>query len=181
MTTQQLILIFVAVVLLVVIITMYNGFVQAKNKTQEAFSLMDVYLKKRYDVIPNLVAVVKGYASHEAEILAAVTQQRSGATERDSQLKCESQITSALINIMAVAEAYPELKADKNFSQLHEQLVLIEDDIAKSRRYYNGAVREFNNRCQTVPNNIIAAIFGFKPQPMFEAGADERRSINVNV
>ena len=181
MTTQVYVLVVAAVVAAVLVALVYNTFVQLRNKVQEAFSIMDVYLKKRYDLIPNLVAVVKGYASHEAETLEAVAKMRGGVSGRDEQLDSEMQITSALTRIMAVVEAYPQLKADSNFLQLQTQLAQLEEDIASARRYYNGAVREFNNKCQTVPNNIFASLFGFKPMPMFEAKSTERVATKVEI
>jgi len=180
--TQYLIIVIAAVAAVVfLVITMYNGLVSLRNKVREAFSTMDVYLKKRFDLIPNLVAVVKGYASHEAETLERVTEMRTKAKGLSSQIEGEQQITEALAKVMAVVEAYPELRADKQFQELQQQLVQIEEDIASARRYYNGAVREFNNHCETIPNNIIASIAGFKPQPMFEAKADERTAVKVEV
>lgn len=170
----------VAALLLLVIFGIYNSLVKVRNKVEEAFATMDVYLKKRYDTIPNLVEVVKGYAKHEAETLIKVTQARSNATSRTDKLDQETQISSLLSQIMVTVEKYPELKADSHFLQLQSQLVQLEDDIASARRYYNGSVREFNNKVQTVPTNIIASLFGFKAMPMFEAKSSERNNVIVN-
>lgn len=170
----------VAALLLLVIFGIYNSLVKVRNKVEEAFATMDVYLKKRYDTIPNLVEVVKGYAKHEAETLIKVTQARSNATSRTDQLDQETQISSLLSQIMVTVEKYPELKADSHFLQLQSQLVQLEEDIASARRYYNGSVREFNNKVQTVPTNIIASLFGFKAMPMFEAKSSERNNVIVN-
>jgi len=181
MSTSTIILIAVAAFILLLVFGMYNSLVQIRNKVEEAFSTMDVYLKKRYDTIPNLVEVVKGYASHEADTLMKVTQARTNATSRTDQLDSETQIGNMLSRVMAVVEQYPELKADSHFLQLQSQLVQLEDDIASARRYYNGSVREMNNKVQTIPTNIIASIFGFKAMPMFEAKSGERDSVNVSI
>lgn len=179
MTSTTIVLIAALAAFLIAIVLVYNSLVSLRNKVNEAFSTMDVYLKKRYDLIPNLVAVVKGYAGHEASILENVTNMRTNAMGRGEQLTNESQITSALANIMAVVESYPELKADNQFLKLQNQLSQLEEDIAHSRRYYNGSVREFNNKCQTFPNNLIAGMFGFNSMPMFEAKSEERNNVRV--
>ncbi len=181
MNSTGVVLIACASVVLIAIVVIYNKLVGLRNKVKEAFATMDVYLKKRFDLIPNLVAVVKGYASHEALTLEKLTGIRSNANGMGEQLNSESQITSALQKIMVVVEAYPQLKADKQFLELQQQLMQLEEDIASSRRYYNGSVREMNNACQTFPSNIFANIFGFKPMPMFEATIDERKNVEVNV
>lgn len=175
---KYLILAIIAVLAVMVIAT-YNSFVSLRNKVNEAFSTMDVYMKKRFDLIPNLVEVVKGYASHEAKTLEEVTAMRNNANSVKDQLSAEANITKTLANVMAVVEKYPDLKADKNFLDLQKQLTQIEDDIACSRRYYNGSVREMNNKVQSFPNNILAGIFGFKSMPMFEASMEERKTVST--
>ena len=164
MTTSYVIIIVVAL-LLVLLLTGYNSLVMLRNKVNEAFATMDVSLKKRYDLIPALVEVVKGYAAHESDTLIETTAIRSRAVDHDDrkgQLQGEKGIGDALKKLFIVAEAYPELKANTTFLTLQQQLSAMEDEIALSRRYYNGSVREYNNRCQTVPFNLVARLFGFK-------------------
>ncbi len=170
------------VVLLVFLFVVYNRLVMLRNKVQEAFATMDVCLKKRYDLIPSLVEVVKGYAGHESDVLQEVTKMRANAASGDlrGQIAGEMKISDALHSLFIVAEAYPDLKANSSFLNLQEQLSQIEDEIARSRRYYNGSVREYNNQCQLFPLNIVASLFGFKQMPMFAVSSDaERQSVNV--
>ena len=171
----------VLLLLLAVLLWGYNGLVRLRNKVNEAFATMDVLLKKRFDLIPSRVEAVKGYARHESDVLVDVTNKRSTAN-RSAQLKGEVRISDALKELFVVAEDYPELKANGNFLKLQEQLVRMEDEISLSRRYYNGSVREYNNRCQVFPMNLVANMFGFKPMPMFSVDSDaERQAVNVNI
>lgn len=171
----------VVVLLLVVLLWGYNSLVRLRNKVNEAFATMDVLLKKRFDLIPSLVEVVKGYARHESDVLLEVTNKRTTAN-RGAQLNGEVKISDALKSLFVVAEDYPDLKANGNFLKLQDQLVRMEDEISLSRRYYNGSVREFNNRCQVFPMNLIANMFGFKPMPMFSVDSNaERQAVNVNL
>lgn len=181
MNTPAIIFIVLVLILAVCIIGMYNSFVSLRNKVEEAFALMDVYLKKRHELIPNLVETIKGYMVHETSTLESATKVRETAGSRGSQIDAESSISKALGNIFVVAEKYPELKANQGFEKLHEQLKTIECDIENARRYYNGSVREFNTKIQTFPNNVIANAFGYRPMKMFEANATERTSVNVNL
>ncbi len=173
------IVIAVLVVLAFVCIGLYNGLVRGKNNVEEAFSTMDVFMKKRADMIPNLVATVKQYAKHEAETLEKVIQARNETAPLAERLEQEKQITANLKNIMVRLEAYPDLKANQNFMQLQNELVAIEGDIEKSRRYYNGSVREQNNRVLTFPGNIFANMFGFTKMPYFEVEEADRKNVNV--
>lgn len=131
---------------------------------------MDVYLKQRFDLIPNLVDTVKAYAKHEADTLEELTKRRAGVatSDIDGQIEGEMRIGEALSRILVIAEKYPELKASENFLDLHKRIVKVEDDIAFARRYYNGSVRQYNDKCQMFPYNIIANIFGFKSKKMYE-------------
>jgi LemA protein len=160
-----------------------NGFVKIKNQVEEAFSTMDVYLKKRYDLIPNLVETVKGYATHESETFTKVTAARSaamGATSIDEKIANENVLSGTLKSLFAVAEAYPQLQANTNFLDLQKQLQRLEDEIANSRKYYNAIVRTFNTKVETFPSNLVASIFHFIKQPFFEVGsADERENVKV--
>ena len=174
-----------AVVLIVIIwlIATYNGFVRLKNSIEEAFSTMDVYLKKRYDLIPNLVETVKGYASHERETLERVMTARNAAasaTTMEGRIEGENMLQSTLKSLFAVAEAYPDLKANVNFLELQGELRRIEDEIANSRKYYNAVVKTFNSKREVFPSSIVAGMFRFEKKPLFEVGSEaERESVRV--
>ena len=173
----------IAIIVLFVLVT-FNGIIKLKNKVKEAFATMDVYLKKRWDIIPNLVETVKGYAKHESETLESVIKMRNTSYDSMSvaeKLNTNEELNRSLSKIIALTENYPEIKADKNFIKLNEELVNIEDDIANSRKYYNAVVRMFNNKVEIFPNNIIAKLFGFKSQKMFEASAFERENVKVEL
>lgn len=160
-----------------------NSFVSIKNQVEEAFSTMDVYLKKRYDLIPNLVETVKGYATHESETFTKVTAARTAAmnsTNIDEKIANENALSGTLKSLFAVAEAYPQLQANTNFLDLQQQLKMLEDEIANSRKYYNAVVRTMNTKVESFPSNLIASMFGFKKQPFFEVGSAEERE-NVQV
>ena len=173
----------IVVILVIFVISSYNGFIKLKNKCEEAFATMDVYLKKRYDLIPNLVETVKGYAAHEKETLEKVIAARNaaqGAQTIEDKIAGENALQGTLKSLFAVAEGYPELKANTNFLDLQEQLKKIEDDIANARKYYNAVIKEFNTKCEVFPSNIIAGLFHFERKPMFEVGSAEERE-NVQV
>jgi LemA protein len=172
--------IIVILILLVLIwsVATYNGFIKRRTKVEEGFSTMDVYLKKRFDLIPNLDETVKGYAAHESSTYEKVTQARSmiqSAATPEQQLQGEGMLTGALRSLFAVAENYPELKANANFLDLQHQLKSLEEDIANARKYYNALVREFNIKVQSVPSNIIAGIFHFQTNPMYQVDSAEER------
>ena len=173
----------VLAVIIIWIIAAYNGFVKLKNAIEEAFSTMDVYLKKRYDLIPNLVETVKGYAKHEKETLESVIQARNmavNAKNMEEKLAGENMLTGTLKSLFAVAENYPNLKANENFMDLQDQLKRLEDEIASSRKYYNAVVKTYNTRREIFPNVIIAKMFKFEKKPLFEVSAEEERE-NVKV
>ena len=181
----MVIAIIAAVVVLIVLIfvVMYNGFVRANNDCEEAYSTMDVYMKKRYDLIPNLVETVKGYASHEKETLQKVIEARNfaqGATTVEDKIAGENALTGTLKSLFAISEAYPDLKANTNFLDLQNQLKSIEEDIANSRKYYNAVVKLYNNKCQVFPSNIIGQMFNYKLRQMFQVDSEEERR-NVKV
>lgn len=172
----------VVLLLAVLIIVFYNRLVALRNKVREAFSTIGVYLKKRYDLIPNLVETVKGYATHEKSTFENVTQARSaamGATSAEDKFAAENMLSNTLKSLFAVAENYPDLKANTNFLDLQRQLQVVEDEIAMSRKYYNANVREYNIAVQSFPNNLVAAMTGFKEEPYFEV--DEASSQPVEV
>ena len=178
--------IIIAVIVVAVVIygvATYNGFIQLRNNCEEAFSTMDVYLKKRYDLIPNLVETVKGYATHEKETLQNVVNARNmaqSASTADERIAAEKTLQGTLGHLFAVAENYPELKANTNFLDLQNQLKAVETDIANSRKYYNGVIKQFNTKCESFPSNIIAGMFHFQRKPMYEVDdAVERQNVQV--
>lgn len=176
------IIIAIIVIIAIFALTTYNSLVRLNNKVKEAFSTMDVYLKKRWDLIPNIVETVKGYAAHEKETLASVINLRNGAYDSmsdEEKIKANKELSKGVVKIMALAEAYPELKANENFKDLSQQLTRVEEDIANSRKYYNGVVRTFNDKVLVFPNNIFASLFGFKEREMFEVDAAERENVKV--
>ena len=177
---MTLIIILVVVVLLVVWgISLYNNLVKLRNNRENAFANIDVQLKQRHDLIPQLVATVKGYAQHEKELLERVTQARAAAmsaTGINDKIQAENALSSALAGLKVSVEAYPELKANQNFLQLQEEISDIENKIAATRRYFNTATR-LNNAVQTFPSNIFAGMFGFQKEPMFEIPQEDRATI----
>lgn len=179
------IIIIIAIVVIIGLWIMgsYNALIRLKNQVEEAFSTMDVYMKKRYDLIPNLVETVKGYAAHESGTLEKVTAARTAAmdaTTINDKIKNENILNDTLKSLFAVSEAYPDLKANTNFMDLQHQLQTVEEDIANSRKYYNASVKNLNNKIEMFPSNIIAGMFHFSKQPFFEVGSGEERE-NVKV
>ena len=180
-----LIIVIVVVVLLAVyLISAYNGLIRRRNQIENAWSQIDVQLKRRIDLIPNLVETVKGYASHERgtleEVMAARSAAMSGAPTPAAAAQAEGQLSQALGRLMAVAEAYPDLKANQNFLALQQELTSTEDRIASSRRYYNALVRDLNTKVESVPSNVVANIAGVKRAEYFEAPATEAVVPNVS-
>ena len=168
-----LIIIIIGVLVLVLLygVSIYNRLVKLKNLVQEAWSSIDVMLKKRHDLIPNLVETVKGYATHERETLENVTRARNlavGADSVEGKEIAEKNLNQAMVNLFAVAEQYPDLKANANFQQLQAELTSIENDIEKSRRYYNGTARENNTMVESFPSNVVANMFTFEKAKFFE-------------
>lgn len=171
-------------VLIIGLIIMYNGLVQSKNRADEAWSDINVQLKRRYDLIPNLVTTVKGYATHESKVFEDVTAARSaamGATGLEDKAKAENQLAGTLKSLFAVAEAYPELKANENFKALQDELVDTEDKIQAARRFYNGNVRDFNTKLQVFPTNVFGGMMGFKEREFFgvENQAEVEKPVDV--
>ncbi len=174
----------IVVVLVIVVIVMYNSLVQLKVRVEEAWSDITVQLKRRADLIPNLIETVKGYAAHEKAVFEKVTEARSAVMSATQQgpaetAKAENMFESALKSLFAVAEAYPDLKANQNFLQLQQELVDTEDKIQASRRFYNGGVRDLNTKIETVPSNIIASMFNFQKREFFEV--DDMASVENPV
>ena len=178
-----------AIVLLGVIIGLwiwatYNAFVRLKNNVDESYSTMDVYMKKRYDLIPNLVETVKGYAKHEEKTLEGVMQARyscMSANNIEEKAKCENMLSGTLKSLFAVTENYPNLKADQNFIDLQNSLKSLEEEIATSRKYYNGCVKTYNVKREVFPSNIIAKWFKFEKRELFEiTEVEERKAPKVD-
>ena len=172
-----------AVVLLLILIGagIYNRIVRLRNNRENAFADINVQLKQRHDLIPQLVAAVKGYAAHEKETLDRVIQARNGAVSArtiDDKIAAENTLTSALAGLKVTLEAYPDLKANTNFLQLQGEIADVENKLAAVRRYFNSATREYNNAIETFPANVLAGMFGFRREPMFEVAAGERASLD---
>jgi LemA protein len=166
-----IIIVAIIVVLLLVLVAMFNKLVRLRNRAENAWAQVDVQLRKRYDLIPNLVETVKGYASHERETFEAVTNARVAAQQAQGvqqQAQAENMLTAAIGRLFAVAEAYPQLRATENFQQLQAQLSEVESNIAVARQVYNDTVLSYDNALQTVPTNIIAGIFNFNPREYFQ-------------
>jgi len=176
----MLILLVVIGLLVIFVIAMYNGLVRLRVQCDNAWSDIDVQLKRRYDLIPNLVETVKGYAGHERETLEGVVNARSRAMSAEgpaAKAEAEGMLTAALRQVFALAEAYPQLRAVESFTQLQATLNQIEDAIQNSRRYYNAVVRDLNTKISVFPSNIIANMFGFKPREFFEISAPAEREV----
>jgi len=172
----------IVVLLVLFLILMYNRLVGLRNKVENAWAQIDVQLKRRYDLIPNLVETVRGYAAHERQTLEAVTQARANALNAQgavAQAEAENMLTGALKSLFAVAEAYPDLKANQNFAALQDELATTENRIAYSRQYYNDAVQTYNTAIQTVPANLVAGTFGFRDREYFTAPEEERGPVRV--
>ena len=172
----------IVILLIGYIISTYNRLVSNKNSLDESFSTMDVYLKKRWDLIPNLVETVKGYAKHEKDLFKEVTELRSKSYQDlsiDEKNEINKKLTTTLNKLIAVAENYPELKANENFLDLSHELKNTEQDIANARKYYNANVKVYNNQVMIFPSNIIAKIFKFEKASMFEIEETERQNVKV--
>jgi LemA protein len=176
----------ILVIIVLWVVLSYNGLISKVNRTKEAWADIDVQLKRRYDLIPNLVETVKGYAAHETSAFENVTKARAaalGAQSVEEHAQAENQLTGALKSIFAVAEAYPDLKANQNFLQLQQELGNTEDKIQAARRFYNGNVRDLNTSIQSFPGNLIANSFNFQPLELFELAEGEeaaREPVNVS-
>ena len=184
-TTLWIVLIIVAIIVMAIIV-LYNGLIRLKNRVDEAWADIDVQLKRRYDLIPNLVETVKGYAEHEKKTLDSVVQARNSAmntsadANMEEKLKAENALSSTLKSIFALSEAYPDLKANQNFLELQRELTDTEDKIQASRRFYNTNVRDFNTKLQAFPTNIFGKMLGFKDRKFFEiTDAKEREVVDV--
>lgn len=177
------IVLIIIVLLVLYVISIYNSLVGLRQKVKNGWSQIDVQLQRRFDLIPNLVETVKGYMSHESDVLTKVAELRTSwanASTVSEKSKLDGELSGALKTIMAVAESYPDLKANSNFAQLQEELQNTENKIAFSRQFYNDIATKYNTRLQVVPSNIIASMFHFEPEQLFEAESNEA-SKNVKV
>ncbi len=177
-----LIVLGVVVLLILWVVATYNGLISLRNRVKDAWSQIDVQLKRRFDLIPNLVETVKGYAKHESETLENVIKARNSylsANLPEDQMKADAELTKAVSKLFALAESYPDLKANTNFMDLQNQLNETENKIAVSRQFYNDIVLQYNNKVEMVPSNIVASIFKFKKETFFEANAEERENVQV--
>lgn len=176
------IIIVVLAVILVFFIGTYNSLVQLRNRVKDQWSQIDIQLKRRFDLVPNLVETVKGYTKHEKETLEEVVKARNTyqtATTPEEQMKADSELNKTLTKLFALAEAYPDLKANENFLELQTELSSIEEKISSARQFYSDSVLNYNNKVQMFPSNIIASIFGFRAEKYFEAPAEERENVKV--
>lgn len=173
----------VLAVLVIVVAMMYNSLVRLRETADGAWADVDVQLKRRHDLVPNLVETVKGYAGHEKGTFEAVVEARSRAMNASTPAaaaEAENMLTGALKSLFALVENYPQLRASENFGRLQDTLASLEDDIQKARRYYNAVVRDYNTKIGQVPTNLVARTFGFKDREFFEAGESEREVPNVD-
>lgn len=172
----------IAIVIVFYTIGVYNRGVSLRNYVREAFATMDVYLKKRWDLVPNLVETVKGYSEFEQNTFLKVTELRTknySTMTTEEKLDANKELNGAIRSILAVAENYPDLKSNETYTNLMNQLTSLENDIANSRKYYNGTVRELNTFLEVFPSNIIGSTFGLKKEPMFAAEENERENVKV--
>lgn len=175
--TIGIIILVIVVLLAIWCVSLYNNLVKLRNNRENAFANIDVQLKQRHDLVPQLVATVKGYATHEREVLQKVTEARTaamGATTINDKINAENALTSALAGLKVSLEAYPDLKANQNFLQLQNEIADLENKLAAVRRFFNSTTRELNNAVETFPSNIFAKMFSFKKEPMFEVPQEER-------
>lgn len=177
-----IIIIVIVVLIIAWAFATYNKLVDLRNRVKDQWAQIDVQLKRRFDLIPNLVETVKGYAKHESETLEAVIQARNtyvSATTPEAQMKADGELEKAISKLFALSESYPELKANTNFQHLQQELTETESKIASARQFYNDTVLLYNNKVEMVPSNIIASIFKFKKETFFEANEAERENVQV--
>ena len=182
MSTALIVILVILALLVMWVVGVYNGLIQARNKVKDQWAQIDTVLKRRFDLIPNLVETVKSYAKHEKETLEAVIAARNAYTAAsvpEEQLKADGELTKAISKIFALSESYPELKANENFVSLQNELTETEDKIQYARQFYNDTVLVYNNACERFPSVIIANIFGFKTTNFFEASDEERKNVEV--
>lgn len=184
MNTSIIVIIVAIVLLVLIVISMYNGLIRRRNEVDNAFGGMDVQLKKRYDLIPNLVATVKQYAAHEKDLLTKVTEMRAKATNgnlsQDEKVALDNEISAGMKSIMVAVENYPDLKANENFMNLQRTLNEVESQISAARRTYNAVITDYNNGIQTFPRNMIAGMMNMTKKEVFVIPETERQNVNIN-
>ena len=179
--STTIIIIVSVVILLFLLVSFYNRLVKLRNNRENAFADIDVQLKQRHDLIPQLLETVKGYMKHEEKVLINVTAARSGALNASTiseKIAAENQLTSALNGLNIAVEAYPDLKASSNFMQFQEEISDIENKLSAVRRFFNSSTKEYNNAVETFPSNVIAGMFSFKKEPMFDLGVAQRKQLD---
>ena len=177
-----IIFIIIVVIILGIFMAVYNGLITRRNRVKNAWAQIDVQLKRRFDLIPNLVETVKGYAKHEKETLEEVIKARNtyaNASSTEEAIKANNEVVGALNRLFALAESYPDLKANENFKHLQTELSSVEDKIGYARQFYNDTVMMYNNFKQIFPNNIISSMFNFKDEPFFQVEETERDNVQV--
>ncbi len=177
-----IILLIIVIVLIAFVSTVYNSLVSLRNKVKDQYSQIDVQLKRRFDLIPNLVETVKGYMKHESETLENVIKARNtyvNANNLEGKLEADGELSKAISRLFALSESYPDLKANQNFLQLQGELRDTEEKISYARSFYNDSVLKLNNKIEMFPSNIVAGIFGFKKETFFEANKEERENVQV--
>ena len=182
MPTWLIVVLAIVVVIVLWVISSYNTLVRLRNRVRDQWAQIDVQLKRRFDLIPNLVETVKGYTKHESETLENVVKARNtylSATTPEAQMEANGELTQAISKLFALAEAYPDLKANANFVKMQDDLKETEDKISYARQFYNDTVLKYNNKVEVIPTNIIAGMFGFKKEAFFEAAAAERENVQV--
>lgn len=175
-------IIIILVIAVIWVIAIYNGLIRLRNRVDEAWSDIDVQLKRRYDLIPNLISTVKGYAAHEKELFEKVTEARTkamGAGSATEKAEAENMLSGTLKSLFAVAENYPDLKANQNFLELQRELTDTEDKIQAARRFYNANVRDFNTKIEVFPTNVMAGMLNFTKRDFFQAAAEEKENVKV--
>ena len=179
--STTIIIIVSVVIFLLLLVSFYNQLVKLRNNRENAFANIDVQLKQRHDLIPQLLETVKGYMKHEEKVLTNVTAARSGALNASTiseKIAAENQLTSALSGLNVAVEAYPDLKASSNFMQFQEEISDIENKLSAVRRFFNSSTKEYNNAVETFPSNVIAGMFSFKKEPMFDLGVAQRKQLD---
>ena len=181
---MSIVIIVLVILLLVFIITVFNALIKLRNSVKDHWSQIDIQLKRRFDLIPNIVETVKAYAKHEEESLKEVVEARNlyeKSTTHEEAINADLKLNEYVPKLIALAEAYPELKANENFVHLQKELSETEDKIAYARQFYSDSVLKYNNKLQTFPNNIIAKLFGFKAEEFFKANENERENVKVEL
>lgn len=175
-------IVIIVVLIIIFIVSTYNSLISLRNRVKDQWSQIDVQLKRRFDLIPNVVNTVKGYAKHESETLENVIQARNTfmtATTKEEEMQANDVLTNAMTKLFALSESYPDLKANQNFIQLQDDLKDTENKIAAARQFYNDTVLQYNNKVEMVPSNIVAGLFHFKTETFFEVNEEERKNVTV--